>query len=126
MKYLLDTHALLWFLFNNPNLSKNARDVITSKDKVYTSIVTVWEIAIKRSIKKLDIEYSSSGLKELCEKENIEILPLLEKHIDLIHEMPFFHNDPFDRMIIAQAQSENLTIITKDSKIKLYDVNVLW
>ena len=65
-------------------------------------------------------------LKELCEKENIEILPLLEKHIDLIHEMPFFHNDPFDRMIIAQAQSENLTIITKDSKIKLYDVNVLW
>ncbi|MBQ4377845.1 MAG: type II toxin-antitoxin system VapC family toxin [Treponema sp.] len=126
MKYLLDTHALLWFLFNNPNLSKNARDVITSKDKVYTSIVTVWEIAIKRSIKKLDIEYSSSGLKELCEKENIEILPLLEKHIDLIHEMPFFHNDPFDRMIIAQAQSENLSIITKDSKIKLYDVNVLW
>lgn len=126
MKYLLDTHALLWFLFNNPNLSKNARDVITSKDKVYTSIVTVWEIAIKRSIKKLDIEYSSSGLKDLCEKENIEILPLLEKHIDLIHEMPFFHNDPFDRMIIAQAQSENLTIITKDSKIKLYDVNVLW
>lgn len=126
MKYLLDTHALLWFLFNNPNLSKNARDVITSKDKVYTSIVTVWEIAIKRSIKKLDIEYSSSGLKELCEKENIEILPLLEKHIDLIHEMPFFHNDPFDRMIIAQAQSENLTIITKDSKFKLYDVNVLW
>ena len=126
MKYLLDTHTLLWFLDKSEYLSQKAFSLITSDEKIYVSIVTLWEIAIKRSIKKLNINHSSSELKEICEKENIEILPLSEKHIDLIHEMPFFHNDPFDRMIIAQAQSENLSIITKDSKIKLYDVNVLW
>ncbi|MBR5096794.1 MAG: type II toxin-antitoxin system VapC family toxin [Treponema sp.] len=124
--YLLDTHALLWFLDKSENLSKKALSKIISDSKIYVSVATLWEIAIKRSIKKLNINKNSSQLKKICEKEHIEILPLLEKHIDLIHDLPFIHSDPFDRMLIAQAQSENLTIITKDSKIKLYDVKTLW
>ena len=124
--YLLDTHALLWFLDKSENLSKKALSKITSDKKVYVSVVSLWEIAIKRSIKKLDINKNSSELKKICESERIEILPLLETHIDLINSLPFLHSDPFDRMLVAQAQAENLTIITKDSKIKLYDVKVLW
>ena len=124
--YLLDTHALLWFFDKSENLSKKALAEITSDKKVFVSIVTIWEIAIKRSIKKLNLDKSSSELKELCLKEKFEILPLSEKHIDLIHDMPFFHNDPFDRILIAQAQAENLTIITKDSKFKFYNVKILW
>ena len=126
MSFLLDTHTLLWFLFNSPELSKKALEKIQSNENVYVSIISLWEIEIKKSIKKLDIDYSCSELVGLCGKENIDLLQVLPKHIDKIKDLPFIHRDPFDRLLIAQAQSENLTIITKDLIIPKYDVKTMW
>ena len=126
MKYLLDTHILIWAFSDTENLSRKVQKILDTEEGICTSIVSLWEIGIKKSIGKLNIPFTVKELEAQCIAQNIEILPIQTDYIDRLSELPDFHNDPFDRMIIAQAQSENLTIITKDSKIKLYDVNVLW
>lgn len=126
MKYLLDTHILIWAFSDTENLSKKVRNILDSEDEICTSIVSLWEIGIKKSIGKLNVPFSIKELEEQCIAQNIEILPINTTCIDMISKLPDIHSDPFDRLIITQAQSEDLTIITKDSKIKLYDVNVLW
>ncbi len=125
--YLLDTNALLYFLYDSDNLSKRAADVIYSNnDRICVSIVSLWEIAIKASIGKLEIRSSISKIAETCEKEQLELLPVKPFHLDEIGQLPAIHGDPFDRMIISQAIAEDLTIITKDAVIPQYPVKVLW
>lgn len=125
--YLLDTNALLYFLYDSEKLSQKASDIIYHNDaKICVSIVSMWEIAIKSSIGKLEIRSSISKIAETCEKEQIEILPIKPFHLDEIGRLPAIHGDPFDRLIISQAISENLVIVTKDETIPLYHVNVLW
>lgn len=86
----------------------------------------MWEIAIKSSIGKLEIKSSISKIVETCEKEQLEILPIKPFHLDGIGRLPMVHADPFGRLIISQAVSENLVIITKDRIIPMYNVKVLW
>lgn len=125
--YLLDTNALLFFLYESEKLSEKASEVIYHKDeKISVSIVSMWEIAIKSSIGKLEIKSSISQIVETCEKEQLEILPIKPFHLDEINKLPQIHGDPFDRLIISQAITENLVIITKDGIIPQYNVNVLW
>ena len=125
--YLLDTNALLFFLYDNGKLSKKASDVIYHNDeKISVSIVSMWEIAIKSSIGKLEIKSSISKIAEICEKEQLDNLPVKPFHLDEIGKLPMIHGDPFDRMIISQAIAENMAIITKDGIIPLYNVEVLW
>ncbi len=125
--YLLDTNALLFFLYDNRKLSKKASEVIYySNEKISVSIVSMWEIAIKSSIGKLEIKSSISRIVETCEKEQIDILSIKPLHLDGIKKLPFIHGDPFDRLIISQAVTENFIIITKDGIIPQYDVKVLW
>lgn len=125
--YLLDTNALLFFLYESEKLSEKASEVIYHKDeKISVSIVSMWEIAIKSSIGKLEIKSSISQIVETCEKEQLEILPIKPFHLDEIKKLPQIHGDPFDRLIISQAITENLVIITKDGIIPQYNVNVLW
>ncbi len=126
MKYILDTHILIWAFSDTENLSKKVQKILDTEEGICTSIASLWEIGIKKSIGKLNVPFSVKELEEQCIAQNISILPIKSDCIDKQSELPNIHNDPFDRMIIAQAQSENLTIITRDSKIKLYDVNVLW
>ncbi|WP_294430573.1 type II toxin-antitoxin system VapC family toxin [uncultured Treponema sp.] len=126
MKYILDTHILIWAFSDTENLSNKVQKILDTEEGIYTSIASLWEIGIKKSIGKLNVPFSVKELEEQCLAQNIKILPIKSDCIDKLSELPNIHNDPFDRMIIAQAQSENLTIITKDSKIKLYDVNLLW
>lgn len=125
--YLLDTNALLFFLYDSEKLSEKASEVIYHKDeKISVSIVSMWEIAIKSSIGKLEIKSSISKIVETCEKEQLEILPIKPFHLDEINKLPQIHGDLFDRLVISQAITENLVIITKDGIIPQYNVNVLW
>lgn len=125
--YLLDTNALLYFLYNHEKLSKRASEVIYHNDeKIIVSIVSLWEIAIKASIGKLEIKSSISKIAETCEKERFDILSIKPFHLDEIGRLPTIHGDPFDRLIISQAVAENLIIITKDEIIPRYNVKVLW
>ncbi len=125
--YLLDTNALLYFLYDSEKLSKEASEVIYhGNEKINVSIVSLWEIAIKSSIGKLEITSSISRISETCEKEQLDILSIKPLHLDEIGKLPPIHGDPFDRLIISQAITENLVIITKDGTIPQYDVKVLW
>ncbi len=125
--YLLDTNALLYFLYDSGKLSKRASDIIYHSDeRINVSIVSMWEIAIKSSIGKLEIKSSISKIAETCENEQFDILPIKPFHLDEIGQLPAIHGDPFDRLIISQAVSENLVIITKDGTIPMYNVEVLW
>ncbi len=125
--YLLDTNALLYFLYDSGKLSKRASDIIYHSDeRINVSIVSMWEIAIKSSIGKLEIKSSISKIAETCENEQFDILPIKPFHLDEIGQLPAIHGDPFDRLIISQTVSENLVIITKDGTIPMYNVEVLW
>ncbi len=107
MKYLLDTHTLLWFFHNDPKLPESTKDIICSNVDVSVSMASFWEIAIKKSIGKLDISESVSDLEQL-------------------RLLPFIHRDPFDRLLISTAVEENLTLVTCDEKIQKYNLNILW
>ncbi len=124
--YLLDTCAFLWFLDDSPKLSLNARDIIGKSDGLYLSIVSLWEIAIKKTIKKLDIEETIIDLENICRRYGITILPIKISYLEKIQKLPPIHGDPFDRMIISTALDENLNLITHDSNIRKYNVNLIW
>ena len=125
--FLLDTNALIWTLSDPEELSNPAQDVITNSDnKLFVSIATLWEITIKQSIGKLDLEGDVLDIVEECEREGINILSIQPQHLKKLEKLPLIHRDPFDRLIISQAIYEDLTIITKDSMIPKYDVSVLW
>ncbi|MFZ4599172.1 MAG: type II toxin-antitoxin system VapC family toxin [Terrimicrobiaceae bacterium] len=124
MNYLLDTHVFLWMLSAPERLSKKAQAVIQNPDRtVYVSAVTSVEIAIKTTIGKLEApeslwsEIPARGLREL---------PLRYVHGERLRALPFHHSDPFDRMLIAQAEAEDLMIITHDKKFDAYQAKVLW
>lgn len=125
--YLLDTNALLYFLYDSTKLSEKASDIIyRNNEKIHVSIASFWEIAIKSSIGKLVIKSSISKIAETCEKEQLEILSIKPLHLDNIRQLPRIHGDPFDRLIISQAMTENFVIITKDGTIPQYDIQTIW
>ena len=119
--YILDTHTLLWYLRDSEELSDTARNTINDSDYVCVSAASLWEIAIKHSIGKLDLEFTISQIEDLCSDKDIYIL-----HLDELKKLPNHHNDPFDRLIICQAIAENTTIITRDTIIPKYPVKTLW
>lgn len=122
MNLLLDTHILLWHLEDNPKLSTETSALIenTAHQKFF-SIVSLWEIEIKRNLGKLIV---NQAIETLLPKEII-ILPLKIEHISHLKNLPFHHRDPFDRIIISQAVVENFTVITDDGYFKQYDVKLL-
>lgn len=124
--YIIDTHALLWYLRNSEELSEKAREIIDNEEQIFTSIASLWEIAIKHSIGKLDLDFSISQIENLCTEKDISILPIKAAHLDELKNLPDHHNDPFDRLIICQARTENLVIITRDTIIPKYPVQTLW
>ncbi len=120
MRFLLDTHILLWFLENNPNLSEPIRGVITNPENlVFVSVISAWEISIKQSLGKL---IAPNNLEEALRFSNFEVLDMTLAHGLRVADLPMHHKDPFDRMLISQALVEGLTLISVDEKFKLYDV----
>src|SRR5690606_27393323 len=127
MRYLLDTHSLIWFLEDNPKLSTLAKSEIKNlQNQCFISIVSLWEIALKTGIDKLDLDIPFSKFKKEIQENSFEILPIEFEHLQELLHLDFPHKDPFDRMIIAQSISEKMTIITKDENFDKYKVKLLW
>lgn len=129
MKYLLDTHVLLWALENNPKLSTDVRELLrsASPEELCVSTVSLWEIAIKISIGKLKIAHSSQEVFALLKESEIVVLDITPEVAILVEKLPFHHKDPFDRLLICQAQYHNLQLVSDDSAFKSYaELNLFW
>ena len=123
MSYLLDTHTLLWWLSENLLLSTQAKKIIsTPQNLIFVSAVSAWEISIKKAIGKLE---APDDLEQAIAYNNFTPLEITIRDGILAGQLPNHHNDPFDRMLIAQAMNNNLTIITKDSQILQYQVKTI-
>jgi len=120
MHILLDTRVLIWWHEKNPRLNKKMRDIIADDaNEVFVSIVTLWEIAIKLSSKKIKLTVSR---KMEALQDNFILLDLDILDVQRVMELPWIHRDPFDRMLIAQAKRENLYLMTDDAAILRYDL----
>lgn len=124
--YLLDTNALICALFTPDRLSPLARKTLEESKILSVSVVSLWEIAVKQSIGKLDIDATIPEIANACADLRIELLPVRAEHIEGIKHLPPIHNDPFDRLIIAQTISESCVLITMDKTIPKYAVETLW
>jgi PIN domain nuclease of toxin-antitoxin system len=120
---LLDTHVVLWWLADDPSLDDAVRHAISDPDNtVFLSAVVVWEIRIKQMIGKLDLPPEFADV--LADQDFVE-LPVTVVHALAVGELPPIHRDPFDRMLVAQAKVEGLTLVTRDSALGEYGVAVL-
>jgi len=127
MDIILDTHAVIWFFEGDKRLSKTALDAIYNLDNnIYVSIASVWEMAIKLSTGKLEFEGGIERFIETIYKNEFVLLDISPAHIVNIIKLPFVHHDPFDRMLIAQASAENMTVMTVDENVLKYDINTIW
>ena len=126
MRYLADTHVILWYSSKSPELSENAKKIIEGEDQIYLSIASFWEISIKKALGKLEFNRSVERAVYDFQSLGFGILDIKPRHIDVSASLPKLHKDPFDRLLIAQAISENMTIITRDEKIPLYAVKTAW
>lgn len=121
MNYLIDTHILLWYITGDIRIKPDTRDKIESNNNlVFVSNASLWEIAIKQSIGKLNLNVSLSELFDFLRKKGFEILEYDIKDLETLQTLPFHHQDPFDRIIIAQVKTKFLEIITNDTMVMKY------
>jgi len=126
MKYLIDTHILIWFVEGNERLDEDVRSLIANPvNEIYISQASLWELTIKISIGKLSLSISVSELEMFLINHDFQIIETKFIHYDKLQNLPFYHQDPFDRLIISQAQAEDYTIVTHDDRFKEYDVKLL-
>ena len=128
MKTLLDTHALLWLLTDNRRLSETARNIfLDQENSLFFSITGLWEICVKISLGKLSLK---SGWLETIQDEMkanaIHWLPVEIEHCAKLTKLPFFHRDPFDRMLIAQAIVEEMLVLSRDTRLSDYEITRVW
>ena len=127
MNLLIDTHALIWFITDNKKLPIQTRRIIeSSENNCFVSIATYWEIGIKYSIGRLDLNADLETIFEIIEETGFEPLPVTVKQILTNAKLDFYHQDPFDRIIIAQSMTENMAIISKDNQFRKYSIPVVW
>jgi len=128
MRLLLDTHALIWFCEGNPALSQAARSALEdSGNQCYVSHATAWEMAIKLSLGKLQLRIGYDVLfSGVLEANRFLLLPPALSHYQALISLPTHHTDPFDRLIIAQALVESMTIVTCDRHFGAYGSTILW
>ncbi len=126
-KVLIDTHTFLWYMEGDKQLSEVALNTIQKTSFVALSIISLWEIAIKQNIGKLELIYSLEEYSRNWKAIEGEILILTEKHVFEYKNLALHHRDPFDRMLIAQAITENIPIISADTKFDLYpEIQRIW
>lgn len=122
MSLLLDTHIVLWWLSDDPTLAAEIKDRLDHEPDVYISVATIWEVTIKQSIGKLQ---KPDDLPERVRDSGFRRLDITAEHAIAAGRLPLIHRDPFDRMLIAQAKAENLTLVTRDAEIAKYDLGIL-
>lgn len=127
MQFLLDTHTFIWFINGDSSLPNNIIGEIKNlKNQCFISIASIWEIAIKCKLNKLSLNADFNRILDFLDYNQIEITPISFNHIIKLNELDFHHRDPFDRILIAQGISENLTILTKDQNFSFYKAKTLW
>jgi len=123
MRILLDTHALLWWLDGGRRLSRSAQESIRNpENEIFVSSATAWEIVVKKAIGKL---IAPDNLEEEVIRHRFERLPVLFSHVMELQNLPNLHNDPFDRMLVAQTRVEGFKLMTRDANIKKYRINFI-
>jgi len=114
-KYLLDTHTILWFLNGDKNLSSKAKEIISSGDnQCYISVGSLWEITIKIKLGRLDLGVELKEFAELLSDNDIKVIQISVEHLLALLDLEDLHGDPFDKLILSQAKSENMGLISKD------------
>ena len=123
MRILLDTHCLLWWLNDDPSLDDRGRELIsTPENLVFFSAASIWEMRIKQSIGKLDLP---GDFAEVLAGQPFESLSVTVEHAHALEDLPLLHRDPFDRLLIAQARLDRLTLLTHDRIVTRYDVSTV-
>ena len=121
MNLLLDTHIALWALTDDPKLPDTARSLINDEgNRVFTSVATMWEIAIKHALKPDRMPLSGIEYLHFCEQAGYESLPIRESHVIALESLPAIHSDPFDRILVSQARAESLVFLTHDATLADY------
>lgn len=128
MRVLVDTHALVWWAQDSPRLSKRARTLLAAgSSEVLWSVASSWELAIKHSLGRMELATTLSDFLDVeLPRQGIEILPIDHRHIVRVAELPLHHRDPFDRMLVAQAQIEGVALVSADQHVRRYDLKVIW
>lgn len=125
-RLLLDTHTLLWSMSGSKRLSPRAAEALRTGEN-HVSIVTFWELGIKISLGKLELAPDwKRRTTRYMESYGIHLLPIEPDHCELLSTLPFHHRDPFDRMLVAQAQSEGLSLVSTDRHMQAYGVERIW
>jgi PIN domain nuclease of toxin-antitoxin system len=128
VRLLLDTHAFLWFIAGDAQLDEHARQMIEDMgNERYLSVASIWEITIKSSLGRLTVPTPPSILiRDHAWANAIDLLPLTPEHFDTLHTLPYHHQDPFDRLLIAQAMQEEMALISRDAAFDPYSVQIEW
>ena len=127
MKYLLDTHTAIWALSDKSKLSERAKTIIDDESiPLCVSMASAWEIAIKISLGKLIFAGGSKSFLEKMRINGVHILNINTSHIEQVERLPYIHRDPFDRLLVASAVADGLTIITSDTDIRRYNAASIW
>ena len=127
MDILLDTHAFIWFFNGDEQMSLKARKLIEdSKNSIYVSIASIWEVAIKIGLKKLVFDGNTTEIADLIDQNGFQILQISIGHTTAYETLELIHRDPFDRILVAQAFIENMTIVTRDENIQKYRTKTIW
>lgn len=123
MNLLLDTHTILWYLSGDKKITEKIKKILASPaNEAFISIVSLWEIAIKLSLGKLTLKTSLSDFFRIIEEQGIHFLPITSEYIICVSTLPMNHRDPFDRIIISQALTEEMTVLTRDENFSGYGV----
>ena len=128
MKLLLDTHTFLWWITDDPQLSKKARELIGDGHNIlYWSAASSWEMSIKYALGRMPLpEAPEQFLPAEIGKNRLESLPIIDAHAFQAGQLPHHHRDPFDRMLVAQAQVESLALLSNDQQLNYYNVEIRW
>jgi PIN domain nuclease of toxin-antitoxin system len=127
MRYLLDTHSLIWFLEDDKRLSDTAKDIFSDDNAdIYLSIVSLWEMAIKIGLGKLKLSQSLEQVIDTLEQQSISLLSVKPAHVLAVLNLPFEHRDPFDRLLIGQVLVENMKFLSNEALFLRYGVDRIW
>jgi PIN domain nuclease of toxin-antitoxin system len=131
MKYLLDTHVILWYLGKDDKLSNKAKTIVDTRLGLHISIISLWEIAIKTNIGKLQLNRPIQSLIVELQYMNIQILPVSIRDVEIYSSLPFpntpiKHRDPFDRILIAQGINHSLSLLSRDGSFAAYPISCIW